>query len=195
MASINVSSYGQTSATFLISGLTVGNQVRIFVREADGDQTTMLDTIRTATGSTMTQPVSGLSPGTEYAYNIAYPWTENNNPWGTTKYFTTREASTRPSDWAWTSTIASGKPVQIKATEWNNFCSRINMFRSYKGMSSYSFTKATSGAEISAAIVNEARTAISAISGHGTLPSAAVSGGKMYASFFTGLASALNAIS
>ena len=100
----------------------------------------------------------------------------------------------RPADWSWESTIRSGKPIAITASEWNAFTTRINEFREYAGLSSYSFTTVSSGTPISYWIVNQARTAISEISGHGSLPSAAVSGGKIYASFFNSLASALNSV-
>lgn len=101
----------------------------------------------------------------------------------------------RPSDWMWTSTIVSGREIRITASEWNGFCSRINEFRAYKSLSNYSFTTVVSGTtKISAAIVNQARTAISAISGHGSLPSAAIAGGALTASFFNSLSSALNAV-
>lgn len=101
----------------------------------------------------------------------------------------------RPDDWSWNSTIRAGADIAISAPDWNNFCSRINEFRAYAGLSSYSFTTVSRGTVISAAIVNQARTAISAISGHGTLPSAAVPGDEITARFFNTLTSALNSIS
>lgn len=100
----------------------------------------------------------------------------------------------RPDDWSWWSTVSSGSPIAITAREWNAFCTRINDFREYAELSSYSFTSVSKGTPISATIVNQARSAISGISGHGTLPSAAVSGGKITATFFNRLASALNSI-
>jgi len=100
----------------------------------------------------------------------------------------------RPDDWSWWSTVSSGSPIAITAREWNAFCTRINEFREYAELSSYSFTSVSKGTPISATIVNQARSAISGISGHGTLPSAAVSGGKITATFFNRLASALNSI-
>ena len=102
--------------------------------------------------------------------------------------------SERPDNWSWWSTISSGAALAITASEWNAFTTRINEFREYAGLSSYSFTPVSSGTPISYWIVNQARTAISEISGHGSLPSAAVSGGKIYASFFNSLASALNSV-
>lgn len=101
----------------------------------------------------------------------------------------------RPSNWSWYSAIASGASINLSATEWNTFCSRINEFRAYAGLTQYYFTTVYSGTAISAAICNEAWYAINAISGHGTMPSMALSGGPLYASFFTGLRDALNAVS
>lgn len=112
----------------------------------------------------------------------------------TVQVIATNIAVERPNDWSWWSTIRSGAAIAITASEWNAFTTRINEFREYTGLSSYSFTTVSSGTPISYWIVNQARTAISEISGHGSLPSAAVSGGKIYASFFNSLASALNSI-
>lgn len=129
-----------------------------------------------------------------------YAWARAANgtyyPAGSSTVTVTVPASTRPTNWYWNSAISSGRTVNIGASEWNNFCSRINDFRVYKGLSEYSFTTARSGrTEISASICNEAWYAINGISGHGTMPSRAVSGGPMYASFFNNLQSALNSIS
>lgn len=96
--------------------------------------------------------------------------------------------------WYWRSTIASGAPINITASEWNDFCDYINGVRSAKGMTSYSSftTVIAKQTKISAAIVNHARTAISQISGHGTLPAAVSSGDPITASFFIKLAEAIN---
>ena len=121
----------------------------------------------------------------------------NNNVYPTSNcaiQITATAIGARPNNWSWDSTIESGSAIAITAVEWNNFCTRINEFREYVGLSSYSFTTVRSGTTISATIVNQARTAISAISGHGILPSAAVSGGAITASFFNTLVSALNSI-
>lgn len=101
----------------------------------------------------------------------------------------------RPSDWGWYSTIKSGSEINITAREWNDFTSRINAFREYDGLSDYNFTYVRSGVTpISAAICNEARSAISPISGRGTLPSRVVSNSPLTASFFNGLMNALNSV-
>lgn len=102
----------------------------------------------------------------------------------------------RPDDWEWTSKIEQDAPIAITAIEWNNFTSRINAFRIYKGLSNYSFTTAYGGeTKISASIVNEARIAINAIDGSGEVPDKVEPGDTIYASFFIGLADALNNIS
>lgn len=140
------------------------------------------------TGTTSSSSSIETSGTTSVINNNIYP-TSN-----CTIQVTATAIGTRPDDWSWDSTIRSGSAIAITAAEWNDFCTRINEFREYAGLSSYSFTTVRSGTTISAAIVNQARTAINAISGHGTLPSAAVSGGAITASFFNTLVSALNSI-
>lgn len=145
--------------------------------------------------STFVHVVEGLNPSTTYRANILYSTSTTvieNYSLGIQRI--TTEASERPENWAWISTIASGRTVSITAAEWNAFCVRINEFREYKGLSAYSFTTVSKGTKISATICNQAWSAIYAISGHGTMPSAAVADGPLYASFFTLLASALNSI-
>jgi len=101
----------------------------------------------------------------------------------------------RPTNWAWTNTFTSGQPLNITATEWNNFCARINSFRAYKGIANYSFTTVTSGGAMTAAQANQARTAIQGIGGGagGLIPSVAT-GGNINASYFITLRNELNAI-
>lgn len=100
----------------------------------------------------------------------------------------------RPDDWSWWSTIKTGSPIAITAKEWNAFCTRIDEFREYDELSPYPFTSVSKGTLISAEIVNEARSAIGSISGHGTLPSKVSSGDAITASFFNALKTALNSI-
>nr|WP_294372050.1 hypothetical protein [uncultured Ruminococcus sp.] len=105
-------------------------------------------------------------------------------------------SSTRPSDWTWVSTVSSGSVIGLTAAEWTDFCSRINAFRAYKGMSQASFTSVTrTVTPISASIVNEARTAISPMVSASSLPEAVSSGDPLSAAFFNGLKNALNSVS
>lgn len=105
----------------------------------------------------------------------------------------------RPSSWSWTYTIASGYEIKISATEWNNFTSRINAFRTYVGLSTYSFTTVYSGNAISTTICNQARNAIADLFGYqysySSMPSTLTTEGVLPASFFTGITNVLNAVS
>lgn len=102
----------------------------------------------------------------------------------------------RPDNFTFSSSlIASGQPTSnLTATIWYNFCSRINEFRAYKNMLPYSFTQVSSNTPMTASILAEPHDAISAINGHGTMPSYPITGNIIYASYFHNLASALNAI-
>lgn len=189
MASFSIS-YTATCITITVNGLTAGDEVRFFVRTDPDVGIVCVDEKHSSASSTLNMSFDGLEAQTRYAANVRI-----NGTWLTAQKFTTpAEAPPRPSDWAWTSTVSSGSPISLSAAEWNGFCTRINAFRSYMGLDDYSFTAAQSGTAISAAIVNQARSAISGIGGHGTLPSAAMQGGAITASFFHGLRDALNAV-
>lgn len=190
-ASFEISNITATTITFDVSNLESGQSVRFYVvNNETGDYA--VDNSYTATGTTMSKTFSGLSPITTYRVNVEI----NDAYLCGTQTVTTLNENGRPTDWEWISTVAKGVEINLTAAEWNYFTSRINMFRTYAGLSSYNFTKAISGeTEISAAIINEARTAISAIDGHGTLPSEVVKGDVIKASIFNDLMDALNAIS
>ncbi len=76
----------------------------------------------------------------------------------------------RPSNWSW-STLSSLSPMYydqgfIKANlvttnEWRNFCARINEFRSYNGLSSYTFSNVSINEIINSSTINQAVNAIS----------------------------------
>lgn len=176
-----------TSVTVSFYDLTVGDTIKGTVKLVSTD---IVSSSFVATSSTATRTYSGLNPNTTYKFYMY----QNGTQIDYYPFKTLAASVSRPSDWAWYSAIVSGGAVGLSALEWNDFCARINEFRVYAGLSEYSFTVVSKGTAISASICNQARTAISAISGHGTLPSAAVSGGPMYASFFNGLKDALNAI-
>lgn len=192
MAAYSIS-YTATSVTFTVTGLTSGDIVVLYLRNEPYTGTMILDddTTYKATGSTFRFTEDDLSPNTSYAANVMVNWGDTLG----TQYFTTGSlAPKRPSDWEWYSDIVSGGDIDLTADEWNDFCARINEFRAYKRLDAYSFTTAEVGAEISAAIVNEAGIAISEISGHGGLPSQAVPGGAVSAAFFHALQDALNGV-
>lgn len=192
MANFNLEDYTSDAVTFRITGLAIGDTVRFFVRLYSDTSDVTVDRTYSATSSTMTKTFTGLKPNTRYAYNF---WHNGTIVYSSGPSFTTEKAVevTRPRDWAWYSTIRSGGTVRLSASEWNAFCTRINEFREYKGLSNYNFTTVYRGDDISANIVNQARSAIYSMNRN--VPSSAVSGGTMYASFFTGLSDALNSIS
>lgn len=146
---------------------------------------------------------TGLKKGTSYTVTVyLYNYSTGSALGVNDSVNFTTTGTARPSNWTWSGTIASsysmsqynGKPSPMTAAEWISFCTRINEFRAYKDLSAYSFTTPTAGSTVLASVVNQARTAISAISGSGTLPSAATSGGTITAYFFNQLAAALNAV-
>lgn len=195
MASYGIS-YTAMSVTFTVTGLYSGQTVRFFVRLLN-DNNPVVDQQYTASGSSITRTFPGLSPSTTYVAN-AGTVSGITTSWIGAQQFTTPNdggggGTTRPANWSWWSAIYAGGPVRISAGEWNAFCARINEFRAYRGLSSYWFTTVYSGNAISADVVNQAWNAISQMSGY--LPAQAASGGQITASFFNGLASALNSIS
>ena len=180
--------YTNTTVTFTVTGLLLGDSVRFFVWLDPSPGSSLVDQEFAATGNTMTKSFSVLSAEKNYAVNVGV-----NEVYIGTQYFDTK--SGRPDDWEWTSTIAFGAAIRIGFQEWNSFCARINAFRTYKGLLEFSFSTVTRGQAISAAIVNQAISAISTIPGHGILPSNTVSGVTVIsADFFNELRTALNAV-
>lgn len=184
------------SVTITVKGFVPNERVRFQVKQYS-NSSTAVDMDYNVNATTLTKTYSGLKPNTVYYADIQL----NQSLWlgGSSitdgKRFVTLAENTRPANWSWSSTIEKGKPIKVTAVEWNNFCTRINKFRTYKGLTTYNFTTVSKGMSISATIVNQARTAINGITGHGTLPSKAASGGAITASFFNMLKNALNAIS
>ena len=184
------------SVTITVKGFVPNERVRFQVKQYS-NSSTAVDMDYNVNATTLTKTFSGLKPNTVYYADVQL----NQSLWlgGSSitdgKRFVTLAENTRPTNWSWSSTIEKGKPIKITAVEWNNFCTRINKFRTYKGLTTYNFTTVSKGTPISAIIVNQARTAINGITGHGALPSKAVSGGAITASFFNTLKNALNAIS
>lgn len=133
--------------------------------------------------------VGGLTPNTTYSFYCKF--TKNGySASSSTIYVTT--LNVRPSDFSWTNAVFSTSKFYLPATEWNSFTSRINSFRAYKGLSSYTFTNAIYKNDFTATMFNQARTAISAMGA--SVPSAQSSGNDIYVSYMNGLVSALNSI-
>ena len=101
---------------------------------------------------------------------------------------------TRPEDWIWESTVAAGEQVLITAVEWNNFTTRINDFREYLSITTYSFTTAVQGNPLLADYFNEAKEAIDDCSPSTSTPDSVVSGDPIVADEFNLLKDSLNSI-
>lgn len=141
--------------------------------------------------------LSGLSPGSGYTFRVRGVNHGNTSP-EATYYFVT--SSNRPSNWEWTYAKISGQPVFntngkivsiLPATEWNNFTARINQFRNYKGVGTYTFTTVTNTTNFTAAIANQA---VNAINGMGKGIPTVSSGSTITAAFFNNLRDQLNSI-
>lgn len=103
--------------------------------------------------------------------------------------------SSRPSNFSWTNTFTSGSDVNITAAEWNDFQTRINEFRVYKGLSNYSFTSVVSGNDMLAPEFNAARTAINDMSPPTAPPSAVIADTTdITAAYLIDIKDALNSI-
>ena len=87
-----------------------------------------------------------------------------------------------------------GQSFKLTAAEWNSLTRNINMIRTYKNYSTYSFTTVYAGDTVTAAIYNEARKAIQGISGYGAYIPTVYSLDNITAYALNTLVSELNAI-
>lgn len=146
--------------------------------------------------STPIRTVSGMIPGKTYKLYASAKST--NEKWyraGSATFTMKNAGPPRPSNFYWSSTVASGYPFRITAYEWNSLTSRINSFRAYKGLSSYSFTTAPYGdGRFYAFMYNQAVTAISHMNPPIWPPSSRNSGDLVYARDLNDLVSSLNSI-
>ncbi len=190
MASYSISNITSSSVTVYVSGIEAGQEIRIYIRRSSETGVALLDETYTSTSTGLSEVCSGLPNGTELTINVRYQ-----GKWiGAQSFSTLVDAPTRPNDWYWTNAVSSGSAIKISASEWNNFCSRINEFRRYRSLSDYSFATVYSGTQISATIVNEVVKAIKGMSGYGTNLYEVSTGDAITASFFNLLKTELNAI-
>lgn len=110
-----------------------------------------------------------------------------------TKYTLTKSitVSSKPASFSWTYAKNSGSAFNLKATEWNSFTSKINEFRDWKGLSDYSFTTAVKGNTFTAAMFNQAVTAINAMYSNNPLSSVS-KGSTVTAYILNNIVSVLN---
>lgn len=139
--------------------------------------------------------ITGLSPNTTYIVNYCGQDASGYGGDHATNSEAQRTITTKASSgWSWENPIAQGLTMNITHTEWNNFCAFINEVRQNQGLAAYGFTEVFRGTLVSASIMNEVRTAIDAISGHGTLPAVINPGDPITADVFIKLTDAINAV-
>lgn len=123
-----------------------------------------------------TAVMNSLEPKTKYTVNVCGVIGNTSDKWAGAQSFTTG-AKNRPGYFSWKRGLVTSKPVVNKlprggdipryltADGWNTYTANINAVRDYTGLPSYSFTAAKPGVtKLSAAMVNEAIAAISAMS-------------------------------
>ena len=100
----------------------------------------------------------------------------------------------RPDYFSWDTQKTQGANFKLTASEWNSFTRNINMIRTYKNYSTYSFTTVKTGDTVTAAIYNEARKAIQGISGYGAYIPTVAARDEITAYCLNQIVSELNAI-
>jgi hypothetical protein len=170
----------------------------------------------TITNPTTTGTITGLTTGSEYEikassfYTVSGTDIESVDASGNTSFSSLiyAKAVSRPTNWAWTTTITagtdvpsvSGKTIYIMpATEWNAFTDRINDFREYINLADYTFTSVSTDTEFTKTIINQALTAIRDMSayftGGKTVPADRVTGDNiLLASVYQNMRDAMNSI-
>jgi len=142
------------------SGLRSSNPFKLFIGTADGGTVTLVHT-----GYTRSYSATWYSDGLGNPfvvgswYYVRVEAFDNLDNYGTLTY-RIQYKHQRPGDWSWDLSMISGQNVNITATKWNSFCTRINQFREYKGLTLYSFSTVYSGNSIYAWEINEAVNAI-----------------------------------
>lgn len=203
MPYLTLISKGITSATFRIDGLgfTWDTAQYNYAYVTAGSQTSPADFPPPAPGSgtsTGLMTVSGLTGGTSYiatGYVVTAPPGNQLVQVGTYS-FTTDMA--RPPNWFWYTPKGAHTDFSLDATEWNDFTARINQFRLYKGIGTYSFT--TAPADASRAVYGWMyNQAVSAMSPMVTLPASTAgfktTGDIIYAFYLQDFQNYLNSIS
>lgn len=215
MAYVSLISSTETSITVDISGLSMAqNKYNEFRFRIDGGSWRSVSVQSNYSGNdSPNYTFTGLKAGTLYhiegeAYTNS--WYSTDSKWASTKSSSGGGGTdpdpdpwepdpdpgpTRPRDWEWYIGKYSGYSFNITASEWNAFFDKINEFRSYKGLSYYSYTRAYWGYNFTASQYNEARNAIAAMNPWTSIPSYRSRGETIYASDINSLRDSLNSVS
>lgn len=141
---------------------------------------------------------SYIECGTNYVISAGALYSGNwNTIPGSGSAHSTLACTSRPSNWSWPFSVASGQDCYVNATDWIAFQDRINEFRQYKNLSNYSFTKSpyvASGQPFYAWLANQAVTAISQMSPPTSPPATVSSLDDFTADWLNQLTNSLNSI-
>lgn len=168
----------------------------VYINLYDSTNSTVLQqkTFTTASGSFSYNKVADgryyIRAQSVFVYGGSYLYCVDDS--GTT-YTLTKSitVSSKPASFSWTYAKNSGSDFNLKATEWNSFTSKINEFRDWKGLSDYSFTTAVKGNTFTAAMFNQAVTAINAMYSNNPLSSVS-KGSTVTAYILNNIVSVLN---
>lgn len=175
---------GLTSVTISWSPPTGANQIYLSIQNATQYQA---EIVQQVSASSKSITVTGLKPSCKYnVYAYYTPLTGYLQSVTIGTSFTTSQKPT----FYWSTTVQSGQPFVIKATDWRTLCNTINTWRGIKGYSNYSFTYVNSGDQITADIFNEASNALRTITSAG--PNNVLRTEKCYAGYFTMFETAIN---
>ncbi|MNX90564.1 hypothetical protein D3C86_1226190 [compost metagenome] len=101
----------------------------------------------------------------------------------------------RPQNFNWTGgDKVTGNNFTVTASDWNSLATRVNQFRTYKGLATKSFTTVSSGSSITAAIFNQVATAINDMNSTGGVVPIVTKGDTATAYLFNRLKNCLNTI-
>lgn len=162
----------------------------------------LFDTVTNAGSKNWTTPdvtKSGLTNNVVYTFNAVF-FGKNNTLLADTGKFYFESGN----DWNWWKTLSSGSEFYgqsgktiylMQASHWNDFTSHINTVRARKGLSNYSFTSASSGTDVTAAIINQAIIAINEMLTSGYLPTVSSGVTNVSAKIFNDMKDKLNSIS
>lgn len=147
--------------------------------------------VDSATVSGTSKYFSGLTAGESYSFSLQ----AFNSAGESGLTWTSADIGhPRPDDWYWYTTKSSGSSFNLSASEWNDFCKRINDFRQYENLSGRSFTSAYSGGIFYASMFNDVRSAIANMAPPNSVPYSVSSGDTVGAYMLNALRDSLNSI-
>lgn len=180
------------SASDAHSGMRAGNTYALAISTAGTSGYTHVDYVTTEFYSFLRDGAgNAFQDGVSYSMRVTAYDASNNN---VSQYATVTYETARPVEWNWWTNKTKGALIDIKADEWNSFGTKINQFRAYKKLSLYNFTSVSKDTIITASIVNQARTAIGAMSPSVSVPPVISKSDLLTAYVFNRLRDSLNSI-